>query len=226
MEEADTKLVRFIPNYDLNRVFHYDSDIGIGVYDSTFIMRSLSYYRSVENGAIRDSEELSIIQTNGFHVIHRQDSQPYYLLVSCWCLYDKINFDEISTQFIPSNGVAIISTVKKVENLIKKIIKKCDPRGCRYSKGPIKYFANTIDIDNSGNDRFWQLRFMKRDLFQDEHEYRFVFDTANLEPTLIDTAIFYALSKEYIDAIIGIRITENWMLSNFCEERAINYEQR
>lgn len=228
LENESTKIIRFIRDYDRANVFYYDNDKD-GFYDSAFVMRALSHYRNVENECIRDVREMHISQKiNNTESFDREDIQPHYILASCWSLYDTIDIHRLANQFIYNDhardtisGIAIVSSIGRVANLIKKITKKCKQPDLRYSHQKITYYAPTAKRDEYKN---WHniVRFLKRDIFQTEQEYRFLFDTINLQPALIDTIIFYVQSLEYIDEIINFGGV-NPVLTTYCNERNIVY---
>lgn len=222
MNDKSTKLIRFMANHDGVNIFHYDA---IERFDSTFTMRSLGYYKSVENQRIRDASELNISQNVSGEVIDREDIQSYYYLVSCWSLYEEIDFDELSKKFIDNSvsGVAIISTIEKVDMLIKEITKKFNQPPYRYKHERVEYYGAEADNDVHENDWFHKVRFMKRDIYKNEYEYRFLFDLIDLEPALINTITFNVKSQDYIDQIIGIRVS-NSLLAEYCQERNMKYK--
>lgn len=223
LKNESNKIIRFIKNPDLFNVFHYEDN---SMYDSTFVMRTLSYYRNVENSRIRDTNETRITQKIGNNIFDREDIQPYYLLASCWSCYEKININELAKQFLfddvtdTNNGVAIISDINKVSSLIKKITKKCKQPDSRYPHQEIIYYSFEATKDSYSENWHNTVRFLKRDTFRNEHEYRFLFDAINLEPALIDTIIFYVNSSDYIDEIINFGEKNN-LLSDYCNDRNI-----
>lgn len=220
-DSKSKKIIRFIRKPDQSRVFNYEST---GLTDSTFIMRSLRFYRDTEDNRINDIHELHVQLRINDEDIDIEDIEPNHIYVSCWSLFEKIDIAVLADRFLVENcernGIAIISNVSKVENLIQTVTRRFNQPLNRYENREIIYFDdNTMfDIDRNLVNR--SIRFMKqRNDFEVEHEYRFVFDAINVRgvPLIISSDV---VSESYIDEIISFG-NENVELFNHCANRGI-----
>lgn len=203
--EESKKLVRFISfSSNLKNIFKLTRD---DQFTSTFLMRSLAYYRHCENSISRDKNEGSIIQkVNGCNKHKELVFYPYYL-ISSWSIYQEHGLQKLSQVFFKDGCIAIVSTAEKINKLIEANLKGL--LGCNFNpnffkNGIVEYYPESASEDKFGDDWLDKAPFWKPENFSEQKEYRFSYRTP--VPSLdvggcMETIIFYIRAKDYIEKI-------------------------
>lgn len=170
--------------------------------NSTFCLKSLRYYRELEeytqDSSVADkSESEQYFEGDGNHTFN-----PNSVLVTCWSVLKEESMDWAMCPH-KSQDVAIVSSVEKVAKLLEefedRIFYKKKDKKLNFEHDYVQYY----DESNKPKDySIWRAMFYKRKKFEYQNEYRFAFI---LDGSMkIQTLIFYVSPEEaqnYIDKI-------------------------
>jgi hypothetical protein len=162
--------------------------------NSTFCLRSLRYYKLIEDGnLVGDRRESMVVLSN------RHSELGGTTLVSCWTQLkgDLVSGDDWNLSPHGKNVVAIISTIDKVSTVLEKAAEGL-LKNWRFEHKPVQYY----DEHTAPNDsNISELPFWKRNTYRTQREYRFAFRSDSSKSHL-QTLIFYVPEPQgYIDKI-------------------------
>lgn len=231
MQTDNTKIIRFIP-YPIKDIFHLEAMNGL--FNSTFIMRSLFYYKNCENNKIQDSQEAEVYQKIsdikiGDKVFDRERTSmlamPSRYLISSWSLLENENdVRECFNNFCEKQeGLVIISTITKVKNLIARNLQALlgtEFKSEQFIYQQVDYYPSMIEKEESIDSRTEKISFRKKPSFSKEKEYRFCYRFSNGS---LDTIIFLVKAEDYIDQIVTKTSNSEHTqhIRNFCRSKRI-----
>ena len=163
------KLVRFLKFADAKRVLNEHS---------TFALNSSLYYRQMgweNNDEIGDKNENYVT----FENIKRRYELLAATLLICWTELEGDEVPPADWNIFPDrkDGIAIVSTVEKVDRLLRKLVKKVlgladegDKRGWNCEHAKVIYYDGLSQPPEFDTMGAWKWKF---DRYANQREYRF-----------------------------------------------------
>lgn len=164
--QGDTKILRFLNKDGLINTLDIGSDTHVHGLHPTLLLRSLQYYKTVEDHR-RDSYENEVhTEQNDIKFTSRNGN---HILASCWSLYQENQLYSNETwDFFPDALAAIECTVDGISTLLQTSKTNNDLLADFVSHGEIQYYENDLNINTV---RPYE-SFFKRKHYKAEKEYR------------------------------------------------------
>ncbi len=167
---AEQELVRFILLKSKWDIINPEFD-NYTTHDFNFWMRSIRYYRNIENNKIKDCNDGKLSQRNQSGQENNETSRLENALISCWAIVnDKLDIKYLREKLIGDGvGLLIYSTVGEVERSLNELFEKEFKKEVNHAQ--VCYYPQ--ETESNRFDDTDEPFLCKDNFFSRENEYRF-----------------------------------------------------